>query len=90
MFRPEPSPTPTRALYVVTAFEGDDDAEGSSSRDFVRIPRNEARADKALREAGERWDQAHPAHGATGKKDYVVTPAAGVKDGTRVIVARGQ
>ena len=29
-----------------TAFEGDDDAEGSSSREFVRIPRNEARAGK--------------------------------------------
>ena len=43
---------------------------------------------QALREAGERWDQAHPAHGATGKKDYVVTPAAGVKDGTRVIKLR--
>jgi len=47
VFRPEPSPTPTHALYVVTAFEGDDDAEGSSSREFVKIPRNEARADTA-------------------------------------------
>jgi len=48
VFRPEPSPTPTRALYVVTAVEGDDDAEGSCSREFVRIPRNEARAEIRL------------------------------------------
>src|ERR1019366_10178215 len=45
VFRPEPSPTPTRALYVVTALDGDDDAGGSISKDFVRIPRNEAHAD---------------------------------------------
>ena len=43
--RPEPSPTSSRAPYVVTALEGDEDAGGSSSKEFVRIPRNEARAD---------------------------------------------
>jgi len=43
--RPEPSPTSSRALYVVTALDDDDDAGGSSSREFVRIPRNAARAD---------------------------------------------
>jgi hypothetical protein len=37
--------TPTCAPYVVDALEGDDDAEGSISREFVRIPRNAARAD---------------------------------------------
>ena len=45
MARPEPSPTSSRALYVVTALDGDDDAGGSSSKEFVRIPRNNARAD---------------------------------------------
>src|ERR1019366_3956621 len=49
VFRPEPSPTPTRALYVVTALDGDDDAGGSISKDFVRIPRNEAHADSGHR-----------------------------------------
>ena len=45
VIRPEPSPTSSRALYVVTALDGDDDAGGSSSREFVRIPRDAARAD---------------------------------------------
>lgn len=40
---------------------------------------------QALLDAGERWDQAPPAHGATGKKDYVIVPNAGMKDGTRAI-----
>jgi hypothetical protein len=48
VFRPEPSPTPTRALYVVTALDGDDDAGGSISKEFVRIQRNEARADREI------------------------------------------
>jgi hypothetical protein len=43
--RPGPSPTPTRALYVVIAVDGDDDVGGSVSRTFVRIPRNATRAD---------------------------------------------
>ena len=47
VFRPEPSPTPTPALYVVTALDGDDDAGGSIFKEFVRIPRNEARVDNA-------------------------------------------
>ncbi|MFO0761950.1 MAG: hypothetical protein U0359_36255 [Byssovorax sp.] len=38
--------------------------------------------------AGDRWDQAHPATGAAGKKDYVVIPEAGVNDDTRVIKLR--
>ena len=57
VFRPEPSPTPTPALYVVTALDGDDDAGGSSSKEFVRIPRKETRADNdldAVLEAGEK------------------------------------
>ncbi len=41
-----------------------------------------------LLDAAERWDQAHPAHGAGGKKDYVAVPSAGVKDGTRVVKLR--
>jgi hypothetical protein len=45
--RPGPSPTPTRALYVVIAVDGDDDVGGSVSRTFVRIPRNATRADNA-------------------------------------------
>lgn len=43
---------------------------------------------QALVDAAARWDQAHPANGATGKKDYVIIPDAGVKDGTRVIKMR--
>src|ERR1019366_3610805 len=57
-FRPEPSPTPTRALYVVTALDGDDDAGGSISKDFVRIPRNEAHADTHAPSGS--WDSTDP------------------------------
>jgi hypothetical protein len=45
VIRPEPSPTSSRALYVVTALDGDDDAGVSSSKEFVKIPRKEARTD---------------------------------------------
>jgi hypothetical protein len=43
---------------------------------------------QALLDAAARWDQAHPAGGATSKKDYVLVPEAGVKDDTRVIKMR--
>ena len=46
VFRPEPSPTPTCAGYVVVALAADDAADQSSSTQFVRIPRNETRADR--------------------------------------------
>ncbi len=46
VFRPEPSPTPTCAGYVVVALAADDAADRSSSTQFVRIPRNETRADR--------------------------------------------
>ena len=48
VFRPEPSPTPTCAGYVVVALAADDAADRSSSTQFVRIPRNETRADTPL------------------------------------------
>lgn len=41
-----------------------------------------------LLNAAERWDQAHPAHGAAGKKDYVIVPLSGVAKGTRVVKVR--
>jgi hypothetical protein len=43
---------------------------------------------QALVDAATRWDQAHPAGGAANKKDYVIVPTAGVKDGTRVVKMR--
>jgi len=54
----------------------------------VVAPANMNAVFQGLLDAAERWDQAHPASGATGKKDYVIVPDAGVKDGTRVIKLR--
>ena len=53
MFRPGPSPTSSCALYVVTALDGDDDAEGSIFEDFVRFPRNAERVDRRFFGSGD-------------------------------------
>lgn len=41
-----------------------------------------------LMQAAERWDQAHPTNGAADKKDYVVVPRRGVKNGSRIVKLR--
>ncbi len=41
-----------------------------------------------LLDAAERWDQVHPAHPNSGRKDLIVIPEAGVKDETRVVKLR--
>ena len=43
---------------------------------------------QALVDAAVRWDQAHPANGATGKKDYVLVPDSGAPANTRIVKFR--
>ena len=61
---------------------------GADPSDSAVTPADVNKIFAALLNAAERWDQAHPAGGAGGKKDYVVIPSAGVKDGTRVVKLR--
>jgi hypothetical protein len=61
---------------------------GADPSDPAVTPADVNKIFSALLEAAERWDQAHPAGGAGGKKDYVAIPSAGVKDGTRVVKLR--
>jgi hypothetical protein len=61
---------------------------GPDPSDPLVTPPDVTKIYAALLAAAERWDQAHPAGGAAGKKDYVAIPSAGVKDGTRVVKIR--
>lgn len=74
-------------MKIAPAKQGPADIDAPTAADVVPAGQMNA-VYQALLDAAERWDQAHPANGAAGKKDYVLVPTAGVKDGTRVVKMR--
>jgi hypothetical protein len=74
-------------LQVQPTVVGPKSYQAPTANDLVQMA-NMNSVYQALIDAAARWDQAHPADGATGKKDYVITPDAGVKDDTRVVKLR--